>query len=105
MTLLYTREPGLTYSQVRARLFYGADWWGPAHQFGYGKLNAYYTLVPRLTATIYGPSRIESGGDIFLGKLGQRRRVSIHLQVGILPRGRRLRGGWHFKHIQQARLG
>ncbi len=62
VALLYSREPGLSYSAVRDRLFRGADAWGPSHQFGYGKVNAYYTLVPRLSVTIQGPSRIESEG-------------------------------------------
>jgi len=43
--LLLTREPNLTYQQVRARLFNFADPWGAANDFGAGKLNAYRTLT------------------------------------------------------------
>ena len=39
----------------------GADGWGPATQFGAGKLDALFTLAP-LGASITGPSSISSPG-------------------------------------------
>ncbi|MFL5576083.1 MAG: S8 family serine peptidase [Gemmatimonadaceae bacterium] len=60
--LLLTREPGLTAAQVSTRIRDGADYWGDSNQFGAGKLNAYRTLVGRLTVWIGGESSPPSAG-------------------------------------------
>ena len=54
--LLYSREGSPNSSEARGRLHSGADPWGSSTQFGYGKLNAYNTLVPKPGVTLSGPS-------------------------------------------------
>jgi subtilisin family serine protease len=55
--LLLSREPGLTAAQVKARIVVAADPWGNTRLFGFGKLNAYFTLVSA-TANISGPTSV-----------------------------------------------
>ena len=59
--LLISREPTLTVTQIRQRLAAGADPWGRADDFGAGKLNATFTVLP-LTATLTGPTSITTAG-------------------------------------------
>jgi subtilisin family serine protease len=59
--LLISKEPSLTSDQVKARIYSGADPWGPATQFGAGKLDALFTLAP-LGSSITGPNIINSPG-------------------------------------------
>ncbi|HET7622212.1 MAG TPA: S8 family serine peptidase [Gemmatimonadaceae bacterium] len=60
--LLLTKDRTLTLSQVKTRLFSGADPWGGTAQVGAGKLNAYHTLVPRVVVGISGPNIVSSPG-------------------------------------------
>jgi subtilisin family serine protease len=52
----------MTASQLRARLVASADSWGPASQFGAGKLNAYRS-VAFLQAAASGPTFIDTPGQ------------------------------------------
>jgi subtilisin family serine protease len=61
--LLLAREPALTSAQARARVYAGADPWGPATRFGAGKVNAYRALVGRLSVDITGPTYITVSGN------------------------------------------
>ncbi|MGH7567485.1 MAG: S8 family peptidase [Gemmatimonadales bacterium] len=57
--LLLAKEPSLTESVARGRITQNANPWGPANQFGAGKLNAYATLVgPPPSVAIGGPSAV-----------------------------------------------
>lgn len=60
--LKYSIEPALTIAQLRQRLFSGADPWGPAVQFGAGKLNAGRTVGTfTLNVSIEGQFAVPSG--------------------------------------------
>ena len=61
LALLLAREPTLTVAQVRARLAAGADPWGRSDDFGAGKLNAAFTVLP-FSAAISGPITIVQPG-------------------------------------------
>lgn len=61
-SLLLAREPTLTSSQAKTRVYNAADPWGTSSRFGRGKVNAYRTLVGRLSAYISGPSYIRTTG-------------------------------------------
>jgi len=63
IALLLSRERGLSWESVKRRVLGNADPWGSYAYFGWGKLNAYYTLVPRVTVSISGPTLIQSEGD------------------------------------------
>ena len=56
--LLLSREPSLTAAAVKQRIRGGADSWGAASTYGYGKLNAHATLSPPppITVSINGPT-------------------------------------------------
>lgn len=60
--MVLSRNPSWTGAQVRAAILDGADPWGPATQFGRGKLNAYRALVGRLAAGVSGNSYPSSPG-------------------------------------------
>ena len=61
IALLIAREPALSLGAIKTRLISGADSWGPVQDFGYGKVNAMFTVLP-IAATISGPSTITSTG-------------------------------------------
>ena len=57
--LILAREPSLTESQVRARLCSTATYWGPANEYGCGKVDAYKALGgATFTVTLAGPSSV-----------------------------------------------
>ena len=60
--LVLAEEPGLSEATVRARLCASADPWGPANQFGCGKVNAFRALTGwPLSVSISGPSKVRPG--------------------------------------------
>lgn len=52
--MVISRAPTMTETQVRSAITSNADPWGPATQFGAGKLNAYRALVGRTRVSISG---------------------------------------------------
>jgi subtilisin family serine protease len=58
VALLLSREPTLTLSAVKSRLYSSADPWGPLQDYGAGKLNIARTLFGPVNASISGPSNI-----------------------------------------------
>lgn len=61
IALLLSRSPSLTVAEIRSRLIAGADPWGRTDDFGAGKLNATFTVLP-LLSSINGPSLITAVG-------------------------------------------
>lgn len=59
--MVLSRNPTWTEAQVRGAITAGADPWGPANQFGAGKLNAYRALVGRVSVSILGGIPITPG--------------------------------------------
>jgi len=60
--MVMSRNPTWTEAQIRDRIKATADPWGSATTFGSGKLNAYRSLVGRVSVSISGPGRILSPG-------------------------------------------
>jgi serine protease len=60
--LVISRQSSLTSEQVKSKLYQGAVNWGPATQYGVGKLNA-LASVTNLTVTVSGPTTIRSAGN------------------------------------------
>lgn len=59
--MIIARYPTLTSTQVRDRIRTNADSWGAANDVGFGKLNAYLSLVGRLTVAISGSTLVQPG--------------------------------------------
>lgn len=57
--LLLAAQPNLTAAQVRARFCLAARPWGPANEFGCGKLDALRTLSPPLSVSIANPIKVK----------------------------------------------
>jgi subtilisin family serine protease len=56
--LILSVQPNLTVSQIRSRLCATAIPWGPANDYGCGKVDAFRAVTPPPTVTIAGPSSV-----------------------------------------------
>lgn len=60
--LVISRNSSLTSAQVKSKLYQGAVYWGPATQYGAGKLNA-LASVSNVVVSVSGPTTIKTAGN------------------------------------------